>query len=1143
MKSRIVFTARHLSRFALLLCLAAFAFAQTTVTGTIVDPNSNPYANGTVSAKTVAATGQPTISTSPASLNGSGFFSITLNANTYIFTVCAMPVQLGPTVNPTPKQVCFSSTPIAISGGSMDVSATLNPLAAVLGPRLSGGPSITLQTNGVNNGSQSTLNLQQGSNVTLTDNGFGQVTIASSGGGGGGSPGSPTASLQVNNGAGGFAGSTAQNGTTTETYSTTTGQHDVPNLNRVRTVTPSYNWTSSQGGSLVIGSNTVTLTPCPLGVDVSGFTQAQYKVSVNSGAEYAAVTGGTCTSGGATGTIIIFVANNYGPTYTLGSGSGGLQETVIDACNSPLNAPPQVGGQCEVDLQSNGLAGITNVNYTVGTTTHLWTRNGANIHLHGHNASIRCNTRDACIFAGQRNGSTIGVTMDHITFFPGLNIDGAQVADVTWASGTLTVHTQSAHPYVVGDCVSVRYSTPGSSQKGLYKVATVADNTHFTSTTNCLNTANANLTISNSSGFGWTNIENTAIEDNANQSAYDHIYISASSPNNFSFDAVVDNDQHAIFNDFVLEHGGPKCTANFCGESIYGPANQGAAIIEIHHSDLSSQCSGNGPFNDSGNGMLIEDTISQAFAQTGYAYGPNPFQGATLKDAYLESGPTCVNPYYPGGTQQGAQAGMFLQRNTVLQGQTPIQGNFPTFIAGGITANQINYFVQPISSTKGRGPYLPVGIALPVSGAVTINVAWPSVNLSCGLAGSCGTITYDLIATVGGAAYTPLTGTGTWGVSTGLSCTPTTAGFCTFADTQAARSSYTIQPQAWGPATSSGGFSLWWWPGGLVVDGGPVFAEQLPNGAGIVSTWGSINANIVGAQCVASNAVNQITMVAPAGSYCFTGDPLVGQGFRANIMNLLDTSNNGAPAVSKGIINIQREQNFPNYAITLGDGSRQATMASINKRPLASVNDTGIGHDALNQIFLAAPTSISSYINLVPDNAGWLERLTASLKTFKVPLQLNGSSTGSAQIGVAAAAGTPNKLNLPTSTAAQAGAVLMSDGGNPQQLSWSINCGANGSAANPSVVLCTAATEGAFTCDVAASAGTCQVNTTAVTANSNIIVQQVSYIGARLSKTCNTASALPAGPLTTTISAGASFTIALGTFTTNPACFTYIIRD
>ena len=47
------------------------------------------------------------------------------------------------------------------------------------------GSRTTLQTKSVNNIVQSLLNLVQGSNVTLTDNGDGSVTIAASGGGGG----------------------------------------------------------------------------------------------------------------------------------------------------------------------------------------------------------------------------------------------------------------------------------------------------------------------------------------------------------------------------------------------------------------------------------------------------------------------------------------------------------------------------------------------------------------------------------------------------------------------------------------------------------------------------------------------------------------------------------------------------------------------------------------------------------------------------------------------------------------------------------------------------------------------------------------------------------------------------------------------
>jgi hypothetical protein len=52
-------------------------------------------------------------------------------------------------------------------------------------PSTSPSVPLQLQTNGANNGSQALLDLQQGSNITLTDSGLGQITISASGGGGG----------------------------------------------------------------------------------------------------------------------------------------------------------------------------------------------------------------------------------------------------------------------------------------------------------------------------------------------------------------------------------------------------------------------------------------------------------------------------------------------------------------------------------------------------------------------------------------------------------------------------------------------------------------------------------------------------------------------------------------------------------------------------------------------------------------------------------------------------------------------------------------------------------------------------------------------------------------------------------------------
>ena len=103
-------------------------------------------------------------------------------------------------------------------------------------------------------------------------------------------------------------------------------------------------------------------------------------------------------------------------------------------------------------------------------------------------------------------------------------------------------------------------------------------------------------------------------------------------------------------------------------------------------------------------------------------------------------------------------------------------------------------------------------------------------------------------------------------------------------------------------------------------------------------------------------------------------------------------------------------------------------------------------------------------------------------------------------------------------------------------------CAAAGSAASPSLVACSAAPAGLFSCATNASGATCVISTTAVTASSVIQIQPDSSLGTALSVTCNTTadSALTA-PRVSARSAGTSFTITLGTFTTNPECFSYLV--
>jgi len=96
------------------------------------------------------------------------------------------------------------------------------------------------------------------------------------------------------------------------------------------------------------------------------------------------------------------------------------------------------------------------------------------------------------------------------------------------------------------------------------------------------------------------------------------------------------------------------------------------------------------------------------------------------------------------------------------------------------------------------------------------------------------------------------------------------------------------------------------------------------------------------------------------------------------------------------------------------------------------------------------------------------------------------------------------------------------------------------SAASPAV--CGSAAAGAFV--IAAATTSVVVNTTAVTANSDIEIQPDTSLGTRLTVTCNTTLASIIGPIVTARSAGVSFTVSItGTLVTNPACYSYTITN
>jgi hypothetical protein len=97
----------------------------------------------------------------------------------------------------------------------------------------------------------------------------------------------------------------------------------------------------------------------------------------------------------------------------------------------------------------------------------------------------------------------------------------------------------------------------------------------------------------------------------------------------------------------------------------------------------------------------------------------------------------------------------------------------------------------------------------------------------------------------------------------------------------------------------------------------------------------------------------------------------------------------------------------------------------------ASISPFGNG-SAILDIFASGG---SPHVFAVTADQGAGDKGYFSIDPFTNAITFGGDVSGSAAIGTATAAGTPNKINLPTTTGT-AGQVLQTDGGNPQQTSW-----------------------------------------------------------------------------------------------------------
>jgi len=771
-------------------------------------------------------------------------------------------------------------------------------------------------------------------------------------------------------------------------------QLSVNNLSGIRYVTSTDNWSVSPSGSLVGGTPaTVTLTPCPVGVDTSGNSMYFVYISGQGTPEPAMVTGGTCTSGATSGTIVFTPKNTHSATYVLGSASSGIQEGINDACGVPNGS----GGNPNAHVILPATGATANALPVYGSVFAHCSR----ALIEGNGALLSCSTRDRCVVLGDLVNSNHygGTTLRGVNFTSTVNADGCQITNTQRTSNVVTITVASGCSTIqTGDLVNINF-TDSANYWGSHGPVTVSGNTITYSQ------SGANLPAAASPGT--IAIQNAAVEDNANPGTMDDIKSSSGGGGKFNQFFVVDNDQAATIRNFDADGSqGLLCTANHCGSYVYAAGNTlGSPVLWIDKANISPQCGGNGITVYANNSTHVNDSVIQGWGMwavntqtTLGSYG-----GTELDNIYMEEGGgPCPNPYL--GSYFSATGIIFsgsVQPLKVEGGEQPGE-QIPIFANTGST--QYNYYVVVHdSATSGTSYPLFAGVAL-TNGTGTISGQFPHVPPS----GAGSTVTYDIVRMQPAASLAantpsfPVHGACTGGSPTACGSIITgkaqCAGLvCTFTDTASATtSSYTVSPINWEPL-------LPFWPGSLVLTGNgsqiysppPVFFDTDPGD--VVSVSGNGSPQVFIRYCNDGSITGGV--FGGTWEQCLEGK----NNWPGGLLLEEGTYNGGTESGVKGKLNFEFETTgigyvMPHHIITLVDSNPNKTLATIGFRPPNDAGDTYIGIDnqavpGAVQLAFGAPVAISSYIGNVGDNTSYLERLTVSAKTFNVPVNINGNLT------------------------------------------------------------------------------------------------------------------------------------------------------
>jgi len=834
-------------------------------------------------------------------------------------------------------------------------------------------------------------------------------------------------------------------------------QLTVNNLSGARYVTSSDNWSVTPGGSLTTGVQaTVTLTPCPVGVDTTSYQMYFMYVQGGGGTSEPVLTqGGTCTPGASSGTVIFTPTYSHSSGYTLGSASSGIQEAINDACGLPT-AGNAINANAHVVLPATGAT--ANALAVHGSIFAHCSRSL----IEGNGTLLSCSTRDRCIFMGDQVNSNHygGLTLRGLNFTSTVHADGCLITNTQRQSNVVTITAASACSTIQnGDRVNINF-TDNPAYWGNHGPVTVSG----TSITYAQSAGN----VASVASPGTIAIENAAIEDNAMPGTIDDIKSSAGGGGTFNQFIVEDDDEAATISKLDADGSqGITCTVNHCGSYVYS-ANWGAPVIWIDRANISPQCGGNGVTVYNNNVVRITDSIMQGFGMWGVSTSTilGNYGGTEMDDVYMEEGyGPCPNPYL-GGTF-GAVGVIFSgsSQPLIVRGGEQPAGHGVTFpFSGTAGSTQLNYYIVAHDTTAAiYSAPLFAGVALTNGGAGNVSVQWPHIPPI----NPADTIIYDVIrmqpsaSLAANATSFPVRGACTGGSITACGSVVTSQAqcsglVCSYTDAAGANtSSYTIQSMSWQP-------TLAFWPANVVFSGNgsnpyyqqPAAFDLAP--ADVVSVgWNALPA-IQARNCPDMEAVG--SWFGGAWIQCLEGKNNVAT---IGAMLFQDGIYNGGTGNGvKGRINFEYPTTGtsvlqPHHIITLVDSNFAKTLATIGFRPPNDAGDTYIGLDVgaaagSQQLAFGSPVAISNYIGNAGDNSSYLERLTAAGKTFNVPVNINGNLTVT---GTCTGCGGGGSGTVNSGTAAQVamylsnGAVVSGDSGLTDSGSTLTYAGSNGIAA------------------------------------------------------------------------------------------------